>query len=398
MKNKFYVSIDSPKKKPIYFLACITLLTVLGLLFLSKAEPVFSATGTHHARAPKQSSLMLDTARKFYPVPVIKGFIDDLAASGGTFLHLHFSDHENYALESSLLGQKTENARRNADGTYINPKTGKPFLSLAQLNEISTYAAGKNIELIPEVGSPNHMGGIFTLLEHKHGKAYTDALKSPQAADEININNPAAIELVKALIDEAAAAFGSRSRHFHIGGDEFGYSPQSNHEFIRYANTLADHLARKKLTPRMWNDGLIKTTAGRLNRNIQITYWSYDGNPQNKNTARERRAIRMSLPELVQKGFTVLNYNSYYLYLVPEEGSDFKHNTAFAAQDIEKRWSLGVWDGENRKNAVKDTGKILGAALAIWGENSGKFDAGTIRLRAAEPLVAVIRKTHEAAQ
>ncbi|OSI16599.1 family 20 glycosylhydrolase [Neisseria dumasiana] len=394
MKNKFYGLPDVLKTPSLYLLLGIISLTS-WLLFAPAASNVFLAAGLQQHRSPKQSGLMLDTARRFYLVRTIKDFIDDLAESGGTFLHLHFSDHENYALESKLLGQSVQDAVRGADGTYINPNTGKPFLSFAQLRDITAYAAAKKIEIVPEVGSPNHMGGIFSLLEHKHGKAYTDALKSPRAADEININNPKSVALVKALIDEVAGAFGKNSRHFHIGGDEFGYSPESNHEFIRYANTLAEYLAKKRLTTRMWNDGLIKTTAGSLNRNIQITYWSYDGNPADRDTARKRRAIRMSMPELIEKGFSVLNYNSYYLYLVPQ-GHNFSHDIDFARNDIEKRWNLGVWDGENRENAVENTDKILGAALAIWGENSGKLDTDTIRKYAAKPLASVIRKTREA--
>ena len=54
------------------------------------------SAGQQHQR--KESGLMLDTSRRFYSVAVIKRFIDTLSASGGTFLHLHFSDNENYSL------------------------------------------------------------------------------------------------------------------------------------------------------------------------------------------------------------------------------------------------------------------------------------------------------------
>lgn len=380
-------------KRTLHLLVAVFSLTVP--LFAHAGSHTSEAAGAHTHSRHKQGGLMLDTARRFYPVHTIKDFIDDLAKSGGTFLHLHFSDHENYALESNLLGQNAQYAKRGQNEVYVNPKTGKPFLSFEQVNEIARYAAARKIELVPEVGSPNHMNGIFTLLEHKHGKAYTDALKSPRAEDEININNPKSVALVKALIDEVAGAFGKNSRHFHIGGDEFGYSAESNHEFIRYANMLNDHLAQKKLITRMWNDGLIKNTVDQLNRNIQITYWSYDGDTQNQDTAQKRRKLRASMPYLMDKGFSVLNYNSYYLYLVPQD-RNFSHDIDFARKDIEKRWSLGVWDGENRDNAVRNTDKILGAALAIWGENSGKLDTDTIRKYAAKPLASVIRKTQQA--
>ncbi|WP_373746635.1 family 20 glycosylhydrolase [Neisseria dentiae] len=354
-----------------------------------------SAPAAQSPQAAKQNGLMLDTARRFYSVSEIKKFIDMLAASGGRFLHLHFSDHENYALESALLGQTVETAKRSRYGTYINPKTGKPFLSRRQMREIIRYAAAKNIEIVPEVGSPNHMNGIFTLLTHKHGKDYVHALKSKMADDEINITRPESVAFVKALIDEVAETF-NHSKHFHIGGDEFGYSAENNHEFIDYANTLAAHLATKGLTTRMWNDGLINSTVGKLNRDIEITYWSYDGNPADKQAAQTRRAMRASLPELTAKGFSVLNYNSYYLYLVPNGKRDFAHDAGFSAKDIEKRWDLGVWDGENRSNAAADTDKIIGAALAVWGENAGKMKNETIRRNTAAPLKAMMRKANAA--
>ncbi|MDO4640320.1 MAG: family 20 glycosylhydrolase [Neisseria sp.] len=344
--------------------------------------------------APKEGGLMLDTARHFYPVPVIKDFIDTLSHSGGSFLHLHFSDNENYALESRILNQRAEDARVNEEGLYVNPVTDKPFLSFAQLDEIKAYAKARNIELIPELDSPSHMDAIFALLANARGKSYVNSLKSKGSDDEINVNKPESIAFVKSLIGEVADAFGDGSRHFHIGGDEFGYDVESNHEFIRYANSLAGFLKARKLTPRMWNDGVIKATVDKLDHDIQITYWSYDGDTENKQDAKTRRNIRASLPDLLAKGFGVLNYNSYYLYITPQQNWRTSHDSDFAMRDVENRWNLGVWDGENKANAVKDPSKILGAALSIWGENAGSMSSQTIQKYTSGLLESVIKKTH----
>ncbi|MBF0804347.1 family 20 glycosylhydrolase [Neisseria sp. 19428wB4_WF04] len=369
----------------------------LGVLMLPAAasnQGVLPQRVAQQPKAAKQNGLMLDTARRFYSAGEIRQFIDMLAAAGGQFLHLHFSDDENYALESPLLGQTTASARRDGNGVYTNPATGRPFLSFKQMRGLVRYAESKKIELVPEIGSPAHVGGILTLLKHKHGQDYVRQLQPETAAGEIDIANPESVRLVKALLDEAAEVF-NRSRHFHIGGDEFGYSPESNHKFIGYANTLAAHLAGKGLKTRLWNDGLINSTLGQLNRSIEITYWSYDGDPADPEAARYRRSIRAGLPELAAKGFSVLNYNSYYLYLVPNGKRNFPHDAAFSAQDIQKRWHLGVWDGENTANAA-DTAKITGAALAVWGENSRGLSNETLRRHIAAPLRAMINKTKTA--
>ncbi|HBO38600.1 MAG TPA: molecular chaperone TorD [Pasteurellaceae bacterium] len=337
---------------------------------------------------------MLDIARQFYPVDIIKEFIDTIKNAGGTFLHLHFSDHENYALESDVLNQRAENAVINADGIYINPNTNKPFLSYAQLKEIVDYAKSQHIELIPELGSPNHMGAIFSLLEKEHGKEYVNTLKSKWTDEEIDITNLDSIDFIKTLISEVVDIFGNSSRHFHIGGDEFGYSVDNNYEFINYANTLTLFLAKKGLKTRIWNDGIIKSTIDQLNPNIQITYWSFDGDTQDSNEADKRRKIRISMPELIEKGFSVLNYNSYYLYINPKDGSATSHDSDFAMRDVLKNWELGIWDGQNHENKVKDSSKIMGSALSIWGENAGSLNSQTIQKYTAGLLEAIIYKTN----
>ncbi|MBN6065492.1 family 20 glycosylhydrolase [Aggregatibacter actinomycetemcomitans] len=372
-------------KKILFSILCLGLLGALNCC---------AEINTTQKTQTKQSGLMLDIARHFYPPEVIKSFIDTISLSGGTFLHLHFSDHENYALESRLLNQRPENAVLGKDGIYVNPYTNKPFLSYQQLDDIKAHAKAKGIELIPELDSPNHMTAIFTLLQKERGEQYLQSLKSPQAEDEISITNPDSIAFMESLFSEVIDAFGDSSQHIHIGGDEFGYDENSNHEFITYANGLSDFLAKKGRKTRMWNDGLIKSTVEQLNPNIEITYWSYDGDTQDKHEALERRDMRVSLPELLAKGFTVLNYNSYYLYINPKAPSTFSQDTAFATKDVLTNWDLGVWDGQNTQNRVQNTHDIAGAALSIWGEDAKALKGETIQKNTKSLLEAVIRKTN----
>ena len=93
------------KKPSFYLLAGIAALT-LWLLFAPAASQMFQTAAPYRGAVPKQNGLMLDAARRFYSAEDIKRFVDDVARAGGTFLHLHLSDHENYALESRLLGQE----------------------------------------------------------------------------------------------------------------------------------------------------------------------------------------------------------------------------------------------------------------------------------------------------
>ena len=360
------------------------------------AEPTPPTTPAPTANIPaargKEVGLTLDIARHFYTAEVIKSYIDTLSASGGTYLQLHLSDDENYTLESTVLNQLTSNAIHNSDGSYTNPLTGKQFLSFSQVADIVSYAKQKGIELVPEVDSPNHMDAIFTLLEAHRGSDFVNTIKSTVVADELEITSDAAVAWLKTLLTEVSGMFGDSSQHFHIGGDEFGYSVASNHEFISYVNELSSFLAEKGLTTRIWNDGLLKDQLSGLDKSVQITYWSYDGNPNDAATATERREIRAGMDDLLDNGFEVLNYNWYYLYFVPDDGVTDTKSAVHMASDIQEKWNLGAWDGFNTTNQISNTSKIIGSSIAIWGEHANTITDQQIHDWSARPIAALSSK------
>ncbi|MDO4879476.1 MAG: family 20 glycosylhydrolase, partial [Neisseria sp.] len=356
------------------------------------------------AAAAKEAGLNLDMARKFYSPDAIKAFIDQIAASGGTFLHMHFADDENYALESSVLGQTTANATLNSEGMYINNNTGKPFISAAQLSDIASYAKGKGVELIPEMEMPAHIQAVFNLLNISRGSAYVESIRvdyddaqgNPVA--QLDTAKPAALNFAKEMIDEISGMFGNASRHFHIGGDEFTGAISQNNGYIAFVNALAGHLAGKGLKTRIWNDGVLKTSLGAdgLDNSIEITYWSRDG--EGTDYAAENREHRAGMDELLDAGYTVLNYSGNYLYYNPEG-----HKEASSAdmgdvlmRNLLKDWQLGLWENDDVSgvNSVGDSDRLLGAALSIWGSDAQALDDMSIVKFAAGSLDAAIRLTN----
>lgn len=354
-----------------------------------------AGTGTSvTADSAKEAGLTLDIAKHFYSVDAIKDYIDTLSKAGGTFLQLHLSDDTNYALESTVLNQLKTNAVLNSDGSYTNPLTGQQFLSTDQVSELAAYAKQKGIELVPEVDTPSHMDGIFTLLEAAQGSAFVSSIKSAVVDDEINITSSTAISWVKSLLGEVVGMFGSSSQHLHIGGDEFGYSVSNNNEFVSYVNTLSKYLTELGMTARVWNDGLLKSNLAGLDHSVQVTYWSYDGNPTDSSVADDRREIRASMGDLLDDGFQVLNYNWYYLYSVPEEGVSSGDSGAHMASDIQTKWNLGVWDGTDTTTQISDTSNIIGSSMTIWGENASGLTEDQILNWNSHAISALVSKTN----
>ena len=253
----------------------------------------------------KQRGLILDVAHQFHSIDSLKGFIDDTAKAGGGFIYLNLSNNENYVLESRLLGQTTATAQRYADGSYMNPTTGKPFYSVAQIKELSAYAANKGIELIPEISAPTHMGGIVRLLQAQKSDWLNTAFTQN---NELNYSNAQGMGFIKKLYDEAEGVF-SNLKHLHIGAGELSDSISDNDRFIAYANHLILYYSGKGITLRIWNDGVLKTGLGKLDKRVEIVYRNLNENSVSRDKELYAK-YRATVPELLKSEYKVIELQS----------------------------------------------------------------------------------------
>ena len=243
-----------------------------------------SATAKPAAVAGRNSGLMLDVARQFYTVEELKGFINDVAAANGKFFHLHLSDNENFALESEILGQTAEKATRSRDGVYTGP-LGNNFYSKEQIRQLAQYASSRGVELVPEVDLPGHSAFIYDLLSKSNPKLAKQAFGG---------DSQAATKFAQDLYLEVAKQF-TGSRHFHMGGDDFTGAVEQNASYISYVNANASALKAKGFTPRIWNDGVLVSSLGKLDKAVEITYHVSGGE-------------KASITNLIGSGYKVINY------------------------------------------------------------------------------------------
>ncbi|WP_134194800.1 family 20 glycosylhydrolase [Curtobacterium sp. PhB25] len=323
---------------------------------------------------------MLDVARAYYPVALIKRYIDLLADDGGRFLHLHLTDDQNVGIESAVLGQTLANADLD-HGVYTSRVTHRPFLSAAQARTIADYAAKRGVAIVPEIDTPGHMAAAFALLEAEHGTKWVDRIRSGES--ELDPSAPGSLALATKLYAEVQRTFPS-SRTVHIGGDEWGGDVTAARR-VAWMNAMAAALGNREVWA--WNDGIDRAAVGRLDPRIHVTYWSFDGDTEDAAERRERRARRASAVDLQQAGIDLLNYNSYYLYEVPTDLDPA--DSEYTVADLRENWSLRAWDG--------DSGSLLaapmsGAAVAIWGEDLDSPPADAL-LRWSAPHVTAILET-----
>lgn len=331
-------------------------------------------------RARPETGVMLDVARAYYPVALIKRYIDLLDDNGGRFLHLHLTDDQNVGIESTVLGQTLANADLD-HGVYTSRVTHRPFLSAAQARTITTYASKRGIAVVPEIDTPGHMAAAFALLEAQHGKKWVDRIRSGES--ELDPSAPGSLALAKKLYAEVQRTFPS-SRTVHIGADEWGDDVTATQR-VAWMNAMTAALDDREVWA--WNDGIDRVAVKRLDPRIHVTYWSFDGDTEDAAERRERRARRASAVDLQQAGIDLLNYNSYYLYEVPTDLDPA--DSEYTVTDLRENWSLRTWDGDS---GARLAAPMSGAAVAIWGEDLDSPPADAL-LRWSAPHVKAMIET-----
>ena len=164
-------------------------------------------------------AVMLDPARHFLPVEDVKFFIDQMAKYKYNILQMHLTDDQGWRIEIKSHPALTKTgAFRNPKGGSNGPDNG--YYTQAQLKELVSYAAARNIEIIPELDIPGHSVALLAAYPHlgcafrqedKKDLGKTTNMMICAACDE-------AYSVYGDIIREVAQIF--PSEYIHLGGDE----------------------------------------------------------------------------------------------------------------------------------------------------------------------------------
>ena len=346
------------------------------------AQPVFARQVVVEENS--ESMIMLDVARRYYPIDEIKQYIDTLAIHENSTLQLHFTDDENVGIECTYLDQTKANATVSGN-IYTNPVTNKPFLTYEQVTDLMNYADSKKVRFVPEIDIPAHMTGFINLAEQKFGYDYvhdsTTGIAWKQDTDPGNVDflHQNGHDFIMALYDEYTEFFKSRE-YFHMGFDEYTLR---NDEKIAFANEMYDYLANKGYKVRMWSDAVTSANINSLNNNIEIIYWGWWDDAVTYGYA--------TVPEFQEAGFKIIVTNRWYLFLVPSVANMTPENNAHTIRDIEENWELESWN-YNFPSTLNNHDNILGGAICIWGENSAGVTDQAFREQGTKMYEAMFKK------
>jgi hexosaminidase len=170
----------------------------------------FAATAVSIQDQPRFSwrGLMIDVARHFIPLDVVKRNVDGMEAVKLNVLHWHLSDNEGFRVESKKFPKLQGDG---SDGL---------FYSQEEIRDLIAYARDRGIRVVPEFDMPGHSTAWFVgypelasgsgpyQLERKWG--VFDPAMDP--------TNEKTYKFLNEFIGEMAKLF--PDQYLHIGGDE----------------------------------------------------------------------------------------------------------------------------------------------------------------------------------
>lgn len=170
--------------------------------------------------------VMLDCARRYYPLSFLKRFIDILALHHINTFHWHITDDQGWRIEIkkhprlTAIGSKRKGTvvAHNSDVNDSIPYSG--YYTQDEARELVQYAAKQHISVVPEVDLPGHTRALLTAYPDMGctGGPYEVGVNWGVHHDVLCVGNNAIYPLLHDIIDELCDIF--PSPYFHIGGDE----------------------------------------------------------------------------------------------------------------------------------------------------------------------------------
>ncbi len=281
--------------------------------------------------------LMIDSARHFQPVEVIKRNLDAMASVKMNVMHWHLTEDQGFRVESKKF---PELHQMGSDGD---------FYTQDEIREIIKFAADRGIRVMPEFDMPGH--ATAWLVSHPEIGSAPGPYKierRPGIFDPtMDPTNEKTYKLLEVFFAEMSALF--PDAYMHIGGDENeGKQWNANPDIQAFMkkNGIKDNHALQTY----FNKRLLKF----LQKNGKIMMgWDEIFQPDlPKNVVIHSWRGQKALAEAARQGFTGVLSNGYYIDLM------FPAKDHYLVDPIPADTTLSA---EEQK-------RILGGEATMWSE------------------------------
>lgn len=295
---------------------------------------------------------MLDVARHFFPVPVVRQFIDRLARYKLNHLHLHLTDDQGWRLEIEDWPDLSRVGGRTAVG-------GGPGGAYSQeaYAAIVAYARARHITVVPEIDMPGHTNAAQVAYR---ALAPDRVAPAPYTGMKVGFSSlvtdrELTYAFVAGVLREVAAL--TPGPYLHIGGDEaYATPPDAYARFLRRVQPMVADLGK---TVMGWQDIAAVEAAG--DRVVQ--YWR----PEPPD-ARVRQAVAQDTRVVLSPA------NRAYLDMA------YRPGTAYQGTPLGLDWAGTVevrdaydWDPGSYLDGVPEA-SVLGVEAPLWSETTSTLE------------------------
>jgi len=208
---------------------------------------------------------MLDVSRHFFSVEDVKSYIDYLAMYKMNVLHMHLADDQGWRIEIKSWPDLT------AKGSVSEVGGGEGgFYTQEDFKELVDYAAGKYIEIIPEIDMPGHINAALhaypILNPGDEQLPYYTGMEV--GFSTLTYEDPDTWRFVNDVIRELAEI--SPSKYIHIGGDETHAT--SEEDYQKFIPRIVEIVESNEKYAMGWDD----VAKAELSQNTVAQLWKPD--------------------------------------------------------------------------------------------------------------------------
>ena len=288
--------------------------------------------------------LMMDVARHFMPISVVKRNLDAMALVKLNVFHWHLSDDQGFRVETKMLPELYKKA---SDGQYYTQE---------QIKDIVKYAGDRGIRVVPEFDVPGHGTAFLTAYPEFASKKDLDYSIERFAGifdPTLDPTNDKTYEFLDTLFKEVAPLF--PDVYFHIGGDEnegkhWDENPEiqefmkenglaDNHELQTYFNIKLEKILAKYGKSLM---GWEEIMTDNMPKSALIHSWR---------GINEGMEPGESLVKAVKNGYQTILSNGYYIDLLLSVEDHYLVDPLPAVE-----------------LSTEEAGRILGGEATMWSE------------------------------
>ena len=170
--------------------------------------------------------VLLDCARHYFPVSMIKRMLDVMALHGCNQFHWHLTDDQGWRFEVKALPRLAPYGSVR-EQTVIGPNAGiydgqryGGYYTQEECRDLVRYAAERHINIIPEIDLPGHMQGALHVFPNLGctGGPYPVRTMWGVSREVLCGGNPETLDFLRTVLGEVCDVF--PSPYIHIGGDE----------------------------------------------------------------------------------------------------------------------------------------------------------------------------------